>query len=308
MNADPRLLGRIKALLQPWWTKSLAPIEVRFFRGFIHQHEHRFADSLVDIESVLIANPRHNSARFLQISIQQILGDFKQAETNCRQLRRSVGELVGIACVLWQQSFQGNLKRSFYKFKNEMVKSDLSQVAVKVYFLSALADMAMRQNELINARKYWHEVLTLSPSPHVHVALADVLLAQKDYGGVLELLSPSGSNESMLLRLAIAAKRLGHPDALRYRKEFESKIVVSRLRGDNIHHREEALYQLEILGDVNRALHHAKANWESQKEPIDIRILAQTATVTGNHETLAQLKQWIQERDYEDAILSNWLR
>jgi len=48
-------------------------------------------------------------------------------------------------------------------------------------------------------------------------------------------------------------------------------------RGDVVHRREEARYRLALAGDPGGALALARDNWAVQREPADLRVLADAA-------------------------------
>ena len=65
------------------------------------------------------------------------------------------------------------------------------------------------------------------------------------------------------------------------RAELAARFDATRRRGDTVHRREEARYALEVEDDPARALALARANFAVQKEPADVRLLADAARAAG---------------------------
>jgi hypothetical protein len=62
-----------------------------------------------------------------------------------------------------------------------------------------------------------------------------------------------------------------------HRTELGERFDAARRRGDVVHRREEARYRLALAGDAAGALALARDNWAVQREPADLRILADAA-------------------------------
>jgi hypothetical protein len=68
-------------------------------------------------------------------------------------------------------------------------------------------------------------------------------------------------------------------------RDLSARFDASHLRGDTVHRREESRFALGLLHDAPRALELAKANWDVQKEPWDVRVLLEAAAAA--HDTAA---------------------
>ena len=69
------------------------------------------------------------------------------------------------------------------------------------------------------------------------------------------------------------------------------------------HLREQALLALEVDARRARALALAKANFATQRETIDVRLLARAALALRDRATLADVKQWLTTTGFEDHSL-----
>ena len=99
--------------------------------------------------------------------------------------------------------------------------------------------------------------------------------------------------DGLLLRLALAQKALQWPEADTTVATLRARFDASRARGDTVHRREEARFQLMLNNDAEAALRLAQDNWNVQREPADLRILAEAAHATGDAAALEMVRQWL---------------
>ena len=127
---------------------------------------------------------------------------------------------------------------------------------------------------------------------------------------VVDLLRNETTNDALLLRLVLAEATLAGrtPNAqasfTAHRDELAARFDAARRRGDTVHRREEARYALAIEGDVRRALALALANWAVQREPADLRLLAEAARSAADDAALAMVDRWIEAHRLEDVTLA----
>ena len=91
------------------------------------------------------------------------------------------------------------------------------------------------------------------------------------------MLAGNEAQDPLLLRLTIAAHRLGSPEATAWAQAYEARWRAAERDGDDTHQREQALYLLEVRADAAGALEYARRNWTRQREPADVRIYARAA-------------------------------
>jgi hypothetical protein len=70
-----------------------------------------------------------------------------------------------------------------------------------------------------------------------------------------------------------------------------------------LHQREEARFRLELRDEPAAALVLALANWRTQREPLDARILLEAAVAAGRPETAAPVLAWLEETGLSDPQL-----
>jgi hypothetical protein len=141
--------------------------------------------------------------------------------------------------------------------------------------------------------------------PYAKAAYADLLLRTGRPREVLALLAGTEAQDPLLLRLAIAAHRLGSPQAAGWMQTYEDRWRAAERDGDRTHQREQALYLLEVRADAAGALGYARGNWAVQREPADLRIYARAAAGAHSAADCARLGHWLAETHYEDRTLSS---
>jgi hypothetical protein len=96
------------------------------------------------------------------------------------------------------------------------------------------------------------------------------------------MLSEKTRIDSLLLRVALAKQQLGDNDLPNIVTQLKARFAASRLRGENLHQGDEARFTLSLLKQPQQALQLAQANWVSQREPKDARILLEAAIAAHN--------------------------
>jgi len=140
--------------------------------------------------------------------------------------------------------------------------------------------------------------------PYLKAAYADLLLQTGRPREVLALLAGCEAQDPLLLRIAIAAHRLGSPEAPRWMQAYQERLHAAERDADTTHQREQALYLLELRDDAAGALAYARRNWTVQREPADVRIYVRAAERAHSEADCMRLARWITETRYEDHALS----
>jgi riboflavin biosynthesis pyrimidine reductase len=90
------------------------------------------------------------------------------------------------------------------------------------------------------------------------------------------------------------------PDAQAQVDALRARFDAAMLRGDTVHQREQARFELALRRDPAAAVRLAKANWAVQKEPADLRILADCALASGDVEAARLVRDWLRSSRIED--------
>ncbi len=175
------------------------------------------------------------------------------------------------------------------------------------WVLTLLAEMATRRGDAALAEQRYRTALALTPRDSYLVgAYADFLLDQRRPREVLPLVRDQARIDSLLLRHALALQQIpGEHEALRRADdELKARFAAAMQRGDSVHQREQARYELQLRGDSKSALALAQKNWAVQKESADMRVLLEAALKAGDKAAAAPVLDWIRKHAVEDVALA----
>ena len=135
-------------------------------------------------------------------------------------------------------------------------------------------------------------------------AFGDWLLDQRRAADVVPLVQNEPRVDALLLRLALAQRASQRPEAEASVTTLRARFDASRARGDTVHRREEARFQLQLNSDPKLALRLAQENWKVQREPADLRILAEAAHATSDTSARETVRQWLSTTGLEYAAVA----
>lgn len=304
-GGDPRYLGYAQAALGPWWNLPAPPLAARVMRATLLQSTHRFTQALADLDAVVKSNPDDAQAWLTRATVLQVLGDYPNARRSCEQLTRLAPELVRQTCMSSVASLNGQAQASYRDLDEMLKKTPQATPDIRIWVLTLLAEIAARRGDAPAARHQFTQALALGvPDSYLLAAYADFLLDQHEPAPVVRLLKDKTAVDALLLRYAIALKDLGSPEAKKYTTMLAQRFDAARMRGDTIHQREQARYELELAGDPGAALQVAQQNWQVQKEPADTRLLLQAAVATHDRGAAEPLLAWLRQTQLEDHALA----
>jgi Tfp pilus assembly protein PilF len=154
-----------------------------------------------------------------------------------------------------------------------------------------LAEIAERNGDDVAATTQYRAALALDARDrYLRAAYADYLLDHGDAGAARELTADAWTDDNLLLRQALALAGLASPQRATVIATLADRYAAARERGDAVHLREEARFELHLQHDPRRAIELAVANWAIQKEPADARVLLEASLATGDrtHEQVAR--------------------
>jgi predicted Zn-dependent protease len=173
-----------------------------------------------------------------------------------------------------------------------------------MWTLTRLAEMSVRMDDAAGAETHFRSALALGRNDNfLLAAYADFLLEQRRPREVVALLKDWVRSDTLLLRLALAERALGLPDAALRTRVLGERFAAEALRGERLHLAEEARYLLELRGDPAGALAAAAENWKSQREPRDALVLLQAAQAAGKPAAAAPVLDWLRRSGFEDPRL-----
>ena len=303
-ETDPRYLGYAQAALAPWWAQAAPPPQVRLLRATLLQSTHQFGPALADLKGVLAAQPDNAQAWLTQATVQTVQGDYAGATASCAHLSNRSIELITVTCIANVGTVTGRSVKSEQLLDLTLERSANAPEELREWALTLLAEMAQRRGDAAVAQARYKRALAMAPNDsYLLGAYADFLLEQNRPGEVLTLLRDQSRIDALLLRRALALRRQGgNAGALAADiKELAARFDAAALRGDTVHQREQARFELLLRRDVPAALALAKKNWAIQKEPADIRIYLEAAVAARDAAAAKPVTDWITQHKIEDT-------
>jgi Tfp pilus assembly protein PilF len=308
LTGDPRYAGYAQAALTPWWDLEPAPQAVLVLRATLRQRVHEFEPALADLATVLKMNPRNIQARLTRATLLQVQGSYDLARADCRALQSLAQELVWTACLSNLDGATGRLRESYARLRAALERSPNAELAVRGWVLTSLAEMAARAGMAPEADLHFRAALWLDPSDNYLLgAYADFLLDHERFAEVTALLREKTRADPLLLRYALALQGQDSQDSKELPARVEQlrdRFTASRLRGDQVHLREEARFTLHLLSAPEAALRLAQENWRLQKEPIDLRIMLEAALGARDAAAVDEVREWLRASRLEDIQLT----
>ena len=304
-EADPRYLGYAQAALAPWWNQA-SPASVLVLRATLRQSLHDFSSALADLSLALKIQPDNPQAWLTRATIQQVRGEFAEALRSCQPLGRLAGELVATACWAGAASMNGEAEASYERLREALARQRVAAPGLRLWVLTALAEMAQRQGKSRLAEAHYKEALALGVADaYLKAAYADFLLDEGRHVVVVALLKSEIRADGLLLRLTLAEQALQAPGAREHVEDLNARFSASRMRGDSLHRREEARFTLHLLKQPREALRLAKENWAVQREPWDARIYLEAALAARNPGAARPVLDWLRENRVQDVKLAS---
>jgi Tfp pilus assembly protein PilF len=314
-DTDPRYLGYAQAALAPWWNQAAPPPSVRLLRATILQSNHHFNAALADLDGVLAVQPKNAQAWLTRATVLTVQGEYAKATASCAQVSNLADELVTITCISNVATVTGRSAGSERLLDLTLQRSGGVDAGLQVWVLTLLAEMATRRGDAPLAEQRYRRALAISPhDSYLQGAYADFLLDQKRPFEVVALTKDERRIDALLLRHALALQMLpGRQGELAQdRRELGARFDAAMQRGDTVHQREQARYELFLNHDAARALDLAQKNWGVQREAADVRIYLEAALAAraggAGKTALEPVVAWIRANKVEDVATARLMQ
>lgn len=303
--SDPRYFGYAQAALAPWWNAPSPPLPVLLLRATLLQSRHRFEEAARDLEAVTRADPGNAQAWLTLATVQVVRGEFGAAVRSCGRLSSVANELASITCLANARAASGQLAASEHLLALAVARSGngMADAGLRTWSLTLLGELAARRGDAAAAEARFRQALAIAPGDtYLLGACADLLLEQHRPAEVKALLRGQLRVDSLLLRYAMA----GPSPALV--TELQARFDAAARRGEAVHQREQARFELHLRHDAPAALRLALANWQVQKEPADLRILLEAALAARRPAAAAPALAWCRQHGFEDKASAELAR
>ncbi len=303
-EGDPRYVGYAQAALRAWPETAATPAEILTLHGMLRQYRHDFARGMADFDLALKSDPANTEARAWRAAILMVQADYTAARRECELLAEHATELHATACSAYVDATTGQARAAYHRLVAALARRTSVEPGFHVWIQTRLAEMAWHSGQLAAAERHFRAGLGLGINDNfILAAYADFLLEQGRAAEVLSLLKNWTRSETLLLRLAIAARRLKLAEGEKYVRTLGARFADAALRGEKLHLQEEARFLLELKGDARAALAAASGNYRTQREPRDALILIEAALAARDPAAAAPALQWLEASGFESARL-----
>jgi len=304
-RSDPRYLGRAQAALAPWWEQPAPPSPVLALRATIRQSLHDFDGALEDLDRVVATSPDEAQAWITRSIVLSVRGRYHEARASCRPLARLAPELVLAVCETSIDALTGKAAPAYERLLAAIGHAPDVSPAERAWATSTLGEIALRLGRDADAERAFQSALAVEPDDaYVTAAYADLLLDLGRPAAAARLCTGKLENDNLLLRLVLAERAEKSLDAYEHADLLGARYEASRLRGDTVHRREEARFELGVRGDAQAALKLAVANWDVQREPWDLRVLLEAAKAAHDPAAAAPGLAFLDEHHLEDPRIA----
>src|SRR5882762_870848 len=303
-EGDPRYVGYAQAALRPWWDQPAPPLDVLVMRAILKQYSHDFSGAMKDLEIATREDPKNARAWSWRAAIHMVQADYEKAREDCLALQKLESELYAVGCVAYLDGTTGKAAAAHRALSAALARNADTPPEVKVWVLTRLAEMALRQGDVKQAEEHFRAAY-FEPinDQFLLAAYADFLLDQGRPDEVIPLLVDWVKSDILLLRLALAEQALRAQKAREHIGALRSRFDAAALRGDKLHQQEEARFNLYLLGNKEKALALAQENWKLQREPRDARILLEAALAMKDPKAAQEALDWLERSGHEEPGL-----
>ena len=276
-SGDARRLSYAEAALEPLAAAQPVPTPVLLWRAIVRQARHEFDAALGDLDALLARRPDDVEARRVRSAILTVLARYDEARRDCASPVQLAFVPPDPLCTAPIDAVTGHADRARAQLALRTASPAASREEV-AWGRALLGEASLYDGAPAAAEASLRAALDLDPEDtYARGLLADALLDAERPADVLAIVASDEPNDVLLLRRAIAIRRLGAPGADALAAQLRARDGELRLRGDVTHRREEARRRLALDGDAEGALALAAANFAAQREPLDARVLLEAA-------------------------------
>jgi hypothetical protein len=304
VTSEPALRDEAERVIERWASAEPPDAEALILRATIRQSRHEFPQALVDLQRALKLAPANAQAWITLSTILGVRGEHEAALKACPPLASAAHRLAHAGCEANILGVSGRAQEAREKLEAALKVSGEISAAETSWALSMIAEICGRQGDLPCAEENYARARALGVRDEYLLASeADYLLDREKYAEVVRLLEREANIDPLLLRLALAEKKLGSSLGVKHGAMIGAVYAQNRARRDNTHRREEARYELELGENIPEALRLARENFEVQREPADVRILLSAALAARDRAAAEPALQFLEKSKLEDVAV-----
>jgi hypothetical protein len=237
-------------------------------------------------------------------SIEQVRGNVPASRAACLKLIPISDPLIGATCVAQTASLTAHARDADALLSAALEKPTGVTLAERAWAWTTLAEIrariAVSDADFAQADAAFRTSLTIqADSVYTRAAYADFLLERNRAADARHVVGDASQADALLLRAAIAARRLGDADANALAANLDERFREARERGDDTHLREQARFALDVKADARSALDLATRNFAIQREPADVELLVDAAVAANDRPSAGPAVDWLKATDID---------
>lgn len=302
---DPRFFGYARSAIGAWWESASADPAILRVRAKLKEQDHQYTEALLDLEKTLEQKPNDAQAILESANILRVLGRYDEALSYAKRMEQVSDEVPAALCRAPVMALTGEAEKA-YELLNSILPEAKKKYPSTVGFIGTVkAEIAQALGRDTEVEQHFKTGLDADGQDFQMLrGYADFLLDHDRAEEVLELLTPHVDDNGVLLRAAIAAKKLGNePLRKQWQLQLEERFREIRLRGSEPHGRFESRYALELNGDPQYAVTMAAAHWGKQKEIRDARNLLEAAIAADDVKAAEPVLAFLKLHGTEHVVL-----
>lgn len=296
VTGDARFLGFAEGALAPWRNDPAPPEAIWILRARVLQTEHRFVDAAMELDRLLRKHADSVESMLLAADAWRRAGAIDKAKARCAGLALAGRQDLARYCAADVLLSLGEAERAWELAAMLSNFPEDADDGARQWTLGVKADAAAAAGRHRAAESFYRHALALPRPPiALHVAYADLLLSNDRPREALDNLARLPEADAVLLRRAMAARRLGLPELEDYRDRLLRRFADAEALGTAARHlREKAMFALHVEQDPHAALGYARENWRIQKGPEDAAILVHSAVAADDLAASQMVYEWRQ--------------
>lgn len=310
-QGDARYAGQALGALRPWAPHSDAtPVPVLVMHATVAQFLHDFDGAEATLRKALARDRNHAQAWITLATILRVRGRYADSDAACNAVARAGQNFHALACLAENAGLRGDhagARERLHALLLQPAAQGPAQAATRQWLLTTIAEIEELAGRPDAAEQAYRQALAAERSGYALLAYADFLLGRDRAREAETLLVDQPRSDAVLLRLAIAARRLaeakGQPVPAADADELRARFAAAALRpgGTGGHAREQSLFALELQRDPRSALQLARSNVSLQREPIDLLLLARAAAAAKDEAARREMAALVRSMGLRDA-------
>jgi tetratricopeptide (TPR) repeat protein len=301
-SGDPRPVGQALALLAPWRDDVRAPAPLVIALAQAEQFVHDFEPARRRLQALVVREPAQAQAWLMLATLDRLQGRYGASDTACDGVVHAGAALHGAACRAENDALRGRFDAA--RASLQRLLPIAREAPTQAWLWTTLAELEQRAGRAPAAEAALRAALRAQPDDgYAAIALADLCLAAGRGDDARRVLAGRPDSDAVLLRVAAANPRddIGRGAADTLRRRFAQADL--RPGTSSAHARERAQFALQVEGDAPAALRHARVNVRTQREPLDLLLLARSARAAGDAQALSAARALVKEIGLEDQRL-----